>query len=224
LFKVLFVREKGEEGIERLKELTKGELLWEEALLNETLEEEIADKAPDMVILRTGKPRIAHEILQVVKGFRKERPLPVLIMAAGDLLDQGELLLEADDFLIIPFDPKEAILRIERALRRTYSVVGKDVIRCGDLLIDLSRREVTLGGEPLSLTFKEYELLRFLAANRGRVFSRETLLNKIWGYDYYGGERTVDVHIRRLRAKIEIGGRSFIETVRGVGYRFKEGC
>ncbi len=77
-------------------------------MLNETLEEEIADKAPDMVILRTGKPPIAHEILQMVKGFRKERPLPVLIMAAGDLLDQGELLLEADDFLIIPFDPKEA--------------------------------------------------------------------------------------------------------------------
>ena len=79
-----------------------------------------------------------------------------------------------------------------------------------------------LAGKTLSLTFTEYGLLVFLAANSGRVFSREALLNKIWGYDYYGGDRTVDVHIRRLRAKLEWGKHSFIETVRGVGYRFKK--
>jgi DNA-binding response OmpR family regulator len=81
---------------------------------------------------------------------------------------------------------------------------------------------VAIEGKTLSLTFTEYELLAFLAANSGRVFTREALLNKIWGYDYYGGDRTVDVHIRRLRAKIEWGQHSFIETVRGVGYRFKK--
>jgi len=77
-------------------------------------------------------------------------------------------------------------------------------------------------GRPIDLTYKEYELLRFLATHRGRVFTRDALLNQVWGYNYYGGTRTVDVHIRRLRAKLEWGQNSFFETVRGVGYKFKE--
>jgi two-component system alkaline phosphatase synthesis response regulator PhoP len=107
-------------------------------------------------------------------------------------------------------------------LKEAYTVKRKDLILIGNLVIDLACREVTLEGKTLSLTFTEYELLVFLAANSGRVFTREALLNKIWGYDYYGGDRTVDVHIRRLRAKIEWGKHSFIETVRGTGYRFKK--
>ncbi len=74
----------------------------------------------------------------------------------------------------------------------------------------------------VELTFKEYELLKFLARDRGRVFTREALLNKVWGYDYFGGDRTVDVHVRRLRSKIELSGQTFIETVRNIGYRFKK--
>ena len=79
---------------------------------------------------------------------------------------------------------------------------------------------MSVGGSPVELTFKEYELLRFLATQPDRVFTREALLDKVWGYDFYGGARTVDVHIRRLRSKLEIGGHTFIETVRSVGYRF----
>ena len=99
---------------------------------------------------------------------------------------------------------------------------GKDLIECGDLIIDLGKCEVSLSGRSVALTFREYELLRFLASNKRKVFTRETLLNKVWGYDYYGGDRTVDVHVRRLRGKIEGRGHSFIDTVRNIGYRFKD--
>ena len=92
----------------------------------------------------------------------------------------------------------------------------------GDLFIDLPKYEVRLAGRLIVLTLKEYELLCLLASHPGKVFSRETLLNKIWGYNYYGGARTVDVHITRLRNKIKEGDNYFIETVRGVGYKFKE--
>ena len=99
---------------------------------------------------------------------------------------------------------------------------NEELIRCGDLVIDLAKCEVSLSGRLIPLTFKEYELLRFLASNRGRVFTREALLNKVWGYDYYGGDRTVDVHIRRLRSKIEDPTHTFIETVRNIGYKFRD--
>ena len=97
---------------------------------------------------------------------------------------------------------------------------ARNVLRCGDLEMDLANYTVQVGDRPVELTYKEYELLRVLATNPGRVLNRETLLNKVWGYDFYGGARTVDVHIRRLRFKIEDRHHSFIETVRNVGYRF----
>ena len=99
---------------------------------------------------------------------------------------------------------------------------SEDIIRCGDLVIDSVKCEVSLSGKPIILTFKEYQLLKFLASNKGKVFTREALLNKVWGWDYYGGDRTVDVHIRRLRSKIEDINHSFIETIRNIGYRFTE--
>ena len=96
-----------------------------------------------------------------------------------------------------------------------------NLVSCGNLVIDLSNYTVHLSSEPIDLTYKEFELLRFLATNPDRVFGREQLLNKVWGYDFYGGARTVDVHVRRLRAKIESKHDTFIETVRNVGYRFR---
>jgi two-component system alkaline phosphatase synthesis response regulator PhoP len=96
-----------------------------------------------------------------------------------------------------------------------------EIIRRGDLSIDVEMCEVSLGGNLVELTFKEYELLKFLATYPGRVHSRDVLLDRVWGYDYYGGDRTVDVHIRRLRSKIEDHNHTFIDTVRNVGYRFR---
>ncbi len=128
-----------------------------------------------------------------------------------------------DDFQFLPLRIAELAMRIRLVLRRRTNVDDENLLRCDDLAIDLANYKVTIGGRPVELTFKEYELLRFLMSNQAKVFTREQLLNRVWGYDYYGGARTVDVHIRRLRSKIELRpGDAFIDTVRNVGYRFKE--
>ena len=125
------------------------------------------------------------------------------------------------DFVASPVDEMELRLRVARLLLASGDGENADVLRCGGLEIDTERYKVTVQGDVVDLTYKEYELLRFLASNRGKPFTREALLNQVWGYDYYGGSRTVDVHVRRIRAKIE-QHEPFIETVRNVGYRFTE--
>ena len=119
-----------------------------------------------------------------------------------------------------PFQYNELITRIRRILWRNGSWDIGQIIRIRDLTIDQDKYEVSLAENRIILTFKEYQLLCLLAANPGKVYSRETLLNRIWDYDYFGGTRTVDVHIRRLRSKVEDANHLFIETVRNVGYRF----
>jgi two-component system alkaline phosphatase synthesis response regulator PhoP len=124
------------------------------------------------------------------------------------------------DFLIKPVREAELVLRVRRLLDKN----GPDddaIMRFGELAINTGSYDVTLGGRTLDLTFTEYELLKLLASSAGKVLTRETILNEVWGYDCFVGDRTVDVHIRRLRSKIEDGGRSYIETVRNVGYRFR---
>ena len=125
-----------------------------------------------------------------------------------------------DDFLVYPAVADEVLARVRRAVWLKSGVESDNTLRAGELLMDLGNYKVFVSGKPLDLTYKEYELLRFLATNRDKVFTREALLNRVWGYDFYGGARTVDVHIRRLRSKIEDGHHTFIETVRNVGYRF----
>jgi len=134
-----------------------------------------------------------------------------------------DLPAAVDDFVALPAAAGELAARVRRALKRRRPEESDRALRCGDLTIDLANYMVFVGGRQVSLTYKEYELLRFLATNPDTVFTRETLLNKVWGYDFYGGARTVDVHIRRLRSKIEDRHHSFIETVRNVGYRFRSG-
>jgi DNA-binding response OmpR family regulator len=160
-----------------------------------------------------------------VSGFRAlcdhagEEGMVLIPLVPPDQLGRIGVDLEIDDFAVLPADPTEFVRRVERALWRRHGVDGENIVTCGALIIDLSNYRVTVDGEAVVLTYKEYELLRFLAMNSGQVFTREQLLNRVWGYDYFGGARTVDVHIRRIRAKIETRGRSFIETVRNVGYR-----
>ena len=110
--------------------------------------------------------------------------------------------------------------RVRRAIWLKSGVESDNTLSAGDLRLDLANYKVYVSGRPIELTYKEYELLRFLATNQDKVFTREALLNRVWGYDFYGGARTVDVHIRRLRSKIEDRAHTFIETVRNVGYRF----
>lgn len=127
------------------------------------------------------------------------------------------------EFSFSPTDCTETLRRIDLAISRARGPADSNVIRHGDLLIDEDRYEVSLSGRKVDLTYKEYELLKYIAARPGRVFSREALLRAVWDYDYFGGTRTVDVHVRRLRSKINDVRYQFIETVWNVGYRFKSG-
>ena len=183
----------------------------------ERLANDEASPAADVVVLDLRDvPPAAFNILS--PGY-VENGVVVLVIAGEDQFDRLSADLAVDDFLVAPPNPAELLKRIERALWRRHGVDSENFVHCGALTLDLSNYRVTVSGDPLVMTFKEYELLRFLAMNAGRVFTREQLLNRVWGYDYFGGARTVDVHIRRIRSKIEIRGHSFIETVRNVGYR-----
>ncbi len=186
--------------------------------------EAIAGARPDVFLLEMGKDVPGEEIWGLVRRARKGRALPVIALIPADILDGVDSHLDVDDFIVEPYDFRELDLRIERLLKKNGVSESAEQIKCDGLVIDLATCEVTVNGALAELTFKEYELLKLLAANRGRVFTREALLNSIWGYDYYGGDRTVDVHVRRLRSKIEAAGHTYIETVRNIGYRFvKEG-
>lgn len=157
-----------------------------------------------------------------IQRLDSTKVLPVIALVSASALDGLGKDPDPDDFILKPYRPEEAAARIKWALARKDAKYLTEVISCGDLTIDLSRCEVSVKGQPLLLTYKEYELLRLMAKHKGKVFTREALLNKIWGYDYYGGERTVDVHIRRLRSKLEDAGQYPIETVRNIGYRFRD--
>jgi DNA-binding response OmpR family regulator len=128
----------------------------------------------------------------------------------------------ADDYVLAPCRPAELLLRVRMVLWRRRQSDSNQILTIGDINLDLVNYVVRLRGEVLDLTLKEYELLSHLATNPGRVFTRAALLNSVWGYEYFGGTRTVDVHIRRLRAKLGDWGEEMIQTVRGVGYRFAE--
>jgi len=125
-----------------------------------------------------------------------------------------------DDFIILPSSAHELLARVRLLLWKNHRIDAADLILAGDVVIDQANYSVSVEDRTLELTFKEYELLRFLVTHRGRVFTREALLNQVWGYDYYGGTRTVDVHIRRIRAKLGVEHQDLVETIRNVGYRF----
>ena len=185
------------------------------------LVEQVAEQAPDLVLIAmNGSP--ASQIGHLSQRLKQESHLPIIVLLPKEVLGSLNPVLNIDDFVVEPWDIAEVEVRIKRILWQTNNIDSKEKIKCGVLVIDLARCEVSLGGKPIMLTFKEYQLLKFLASNKGKVFTREALLSKVWGYDYYGGDRTVDVHIRRLRGKIEDANHTFIETVRNIGYKFKK--
>ena len=188
----------------------------------DSLEETLAQQVPNLVILDWGEGDSAgSELHQVLEGVREASQAVVIVLVPESGLPQEDTLSEVDDFVIKPYRPSELTARVRRCLGHEGSIGSWNILKVGDLEIDLDRYQVAVAGHPAVLTFKEYELLRFLAANPGKVFSREVLLSRVWGYEYFGGDRTVDVHIRRLRSKIEDRQHYFIETVRNVGYRFR---
>jgi two-component system alkaline phosphatase synthesis response regulator PhoP len=179
-------------------------------------------EAPDLVLLDAEGLSASswYGIKSELPKIKSSANLPVIALMPKGILDGVDSDFDIDDFVVRPFSIPELVTRIKRILTRTKNDDGQDSVRHGDLVIDLAKCEVSIGGRLVILTFKEYELLKFLMRHRGKVFTRESLLSEVWGYDYYGGDRTVDVHIRRLRSKIEDADHTFIETVRNIGYKF----
>jgi two-component system alkaline phosphatase synthesis response regulator PhoP len=181
--------------------------------------EAIATVKPDVLLFEVDANQPGADIWDSIDRIKKRGNLPVVALIPEELLDRINLNPDTDDFLTGPYNVKELVIRINRLVRKNANEADEQ-IKCDGLMIDMATCEVTVNGSIVELTFKEYELLKLMASNPGRVYTREVLLNKIWGYDYFGGDRTVDVHIRRLRSKIEDSAHTYIETVRNIGYKF----
>jgi DNA-binding response OmpR family regulator len=153
---------------------------------------------------------------------KRDVPLsPLLLVVGPEQLGDLELREDLfDDFCVAPVRADELEARLKHLFWRTGTGTRPELIEYGRLLLNLETYQAAIDGHPLDLTFMEYELLKFLATHPGKVFTRETLLSRVWGYEYYGGARTVDVHVRRLRAKLTEEHAHLIQTVRSVGYRF----
>ncbi|MGB3368734.1 MAG: response regulator transcription factor [Acidaminobacteraceae bacterium] len=180
------------------------------------------DLRPDLILLDIMLPQM--DGYEVLGEIRKHSKVPVIMVTAkGDTFDKVlGLELGADDYLVKPFDTKELLARVKAVIRRYSDVIeDKNVINLPDLLINMTDFNLTYFGNKMELPPKEMELLYYLASNPNRVFTREQLLDKIWGYDYVGETRTVDVHIKRLREKLNIENSWEIKTVWGVGYKMK---
>ncbi len=164
----------------------------------------------------TDHGRLCH----VLKREQALKELPLVLLVTEEQLGRLDFGWGMDDYLTLPVSPRRLAERLNFLLWKLHRVAPKHGVVSGQLVIDFERYEVLVNGAPADLTYKEFELLKFLATHTGKPFSREALLDKVWGYDYYGGTRTVDVHVRRLRSKIETGGVTYIETIRNVGYKF----
>jgi two-component system, OmpR family, response regulator RegX3 len=178
----------------------------------------------DLVLLDLMLPGLSGE--EVCKEIRTESRVPIIMLTAKDEEVDTVLGLElgADDYVTKPFSSRELVARIKAVLRRTTESLpdSSEVLEGGDIRLDRDRFEVTARGQDVRLTKKEFELLELLLANSGRVLPRETLIDRVWGWDYVGDTRTLDVHMKRLRSKLEVEPHRprHLLTVRGLGYRF----
>lgn len=169
----------------------------------------------DLLIIELGDHPLRR--LRILRGVAEDTGVPVLVAALSEHLAALEGEKQVADFVVAPFDPLEVGVRVRQL---AASAPEGDIITFRDLTLNTATYQATIGDGPVDLTYMEYELLRFLLSNQGRVWSREQLLSKVWGYEYFGGARTVDVHVRRLRAKIGEERAAWITTIRSVGYRF----
>ena len=191
----------------------------EQAPLAGALQAATASHASVMLLTMLGRPD-TQGMRTLLRSPNLPPDLSALAVVRSDQLPTLDFSIGFADFVVYPALDDEVLARVRRAIWLKSGIESDNTLRAGDLRIDLANYKVFVSDRPIDLTYKEYELLRFLATNRDKVFTREALLNRVWGYDFYGGARTVDVHVRRLRSKIEDGSHTFIETVRNVGYRF----
>jgi DNA-binding response OmpR family regulator len=189
----------------------------------EPLLEQLQDRGADLLLLDfTASPT---DPLSCVRGVKRDSELKhIAVVALVDARDAASLDFSVglEDFIVKSDSFEELETRIRFVLWRLSKVDSKDTVKAGALVMNLASYQVSVSGQQIELTYKEYELLRFLITHRGRVFSRDALLRHVWGEEYLGGTRTVDVHIRRLRAKIGSEFDELIQTVRNVGYKFIE--
>ena len=175
------------------------------------------------IICADAQPSAAFALCRALR--KREQPLQPLIVVVDHRqladLDLREDLF--DDLIVLPLRPGELAARLKLSFWRVGRGTRPELIEYGPLVLNLETYQANVAGKPLDLTYMEYELLKFLATHPGKVFTREVLLSRVWGYEYYGGARTVDVHIRRLRAKLGEEHAHLISTVRSVGYRFGQG-
>lgn len=195
----------------------------------ESLLNECKNTIPDLFLLDIMLPGMdGLEVCRQLRQNQRSKNIPIIMLTAKSEEFDKVLGLElgADDYITKPFSVRELCARVKALLRRANTVTSEDseIVKHGDISIDCTRREVTKEGQLIELPLKEFELLKMLIVNKGKVLPRELLLEKIWGFDYYGETRTVDVHIRYLRQKIEDDDNNpiYIETVRGIGYRFND--
>jgi len=185
--------------------------------------ERIQAREPALIVLDLMLPEV--DGFEVCRRTRASSDVPIIMLTARDE-DVDKIVgleLGADDYLTKPFNPRELVARVKAILRRRDSSMRPNdkPLHVADLTIDPARREVTVGGEPIEFRAKEFDLLQAFAENKGIVLTREQLLNKVWGYDFYGETRTVDVHVAHVRKRLK-GSRVSIETVTGVGYKLVE--
>ena len=185
------------------------------------------EQPPDLVLLDLMLPQI--DGLEVFRRIRAKHATPIIMLTArGEEIDRVlGLELGADDYIVKPFSPREVVARVKNVLRRATGAreeSGGQVVEVGELRIDPRTREVVVTGRAVELTSKEFDLLYFLAMSPGQVFTRAQLLDKVWGYEFFGDASTVTVHVRRLREKIEANPTEprFVTTVWGVGYKFEK--
>lgn len=195
----------------------------------ESLLEEVKSSLPDLFILDLMLPGIdGLEVCRQLRSNPRTKSIPVIMLTAKSEEFDKVLGLElgADDYLTKPFSVRELVARVKAMLRRMANVTPAEVeaITHGEITIDPIRHEVYKNGKLIEMPLKEFELLKILLVNKGKVLSRELLLDKVWGFDYFGETRTVDVHIRYIRQKIEDDDSNpiYIETIRGIGYRFND--
>ncbi len=196
----------------------------EEAIDGYDCLEKVDEKNFDLVILDIMMPKL--EGWGVCREIRREKNIPIIILSArGEELDRVlGFELGADDYVVKPFSPRELVARTKALLRRSHNQYGVRFLKFSSITVDMNSRTVVVDGQEIPLTLKEYDLLVFLASNPSKAFSRDQILDQVWGYQFAGNNRTVDTHINTLREKLsrgKNGAQNLISTVWGVGYKFE---
>ena len=219
---ILIVGDQNKQGVE-LKEALKKETHFTTILVpkNGISVNAVVERDPDLIIFN---PKSSYfEVIDLYYSIKKEaqtQETPMALLMDETEMKTADLPSGIQEVFYRPLRVAETVSRINHLFKRLHKVDQKNLIVRGKIRIDVGKYETRVGEKKIDLTYTEFELLKFLCSNPGTVFTREVLLNKVWGYEYYGGTRTVDVHIRRLRSKIEGKSQAFIETVRNIGYKF----